>query len=76
MENKIIDLNINVYELCKKYEELPDILHELGFVDIIKPGMLHTVGRFMTIKKGADLKKINLDLIKDKLIEHGYKIID
>ena len=36
------------------------MLAELGFSDIAKPGMLESVGRFMTIPKGAALKKIPL----------------
>lgn len=75
MESKIIDLNRSVYDLCNEYEELPQILHDLGFVDIIKPGMLHTAGRFMTLKKGAAMKKISLDTINDTLSQYGYKII-
>ncbi len=74
MENKIIDLNKSVYDLCSEFKELPEILHGLGFVDIIKSGMLRTAGRFMTIKKGAAMKKISMDTIIDTLSQHGYKI--
>lgn len=74
MEKKI-DLNRTVYELCKDYPELPEVLAELGFTDIIKPGMLATAGRFMTITKGAALKKISLETIKETLVEKGYDII-
>lgn len=76
MGKKIIDLNKNINELCKEYPDLPKILHDLGFVDIIKPGMLGTVGRIMTIKKGSVLKKISLDIIKDTLSKNGYDVID
>ena len=73
MEEQIIDLNRSVYDLCNEYKDLPEILHELGFVDIIKPGMLQTAGRFMTLKKGATLKKISLNTIKEALMLYGYK---
>lgn len=76
MERNIIDLNRSVYELCNEYKDLPDILHDLGFVDIIKPGMLHTAGRIMTLKKGAALKKISLEVIENRLLQYGYKTID
>lgn len=76
MEKKIIDLNKSVYELCREYPELPGILHDIGFVDIVKPGMLASVGRFMTLKKGAVMKKINLDDIKDALSTNGYDVTD
>ena len=74
MTERIIDLAQAVHTLCTQYPELVSILKELGFSDIAKPGMLATAGRFMTIPKGAAMKKIDLDAIYTKLEEHGYKI--
>ena len=71
---KILDLRKSVYELCSKDSEIPIILDELGFHDILKPGMLNTMGRFMTIPKGAKLKKIDIEDIKFKFEEKGYKV--
>jgi N-dimethylarginine dimethylaminohydrolase len=76
LEDRIIDLSRSVYELCNEFKDLPEILRGLGFVDIVKPGMLHTAGRFMTIKKGAAMKKISLELIRETLSKHGYNIIE
>jgi hypothetical protein len=76
MNEKQINLNKSVHELCINEPELPQILAELGFHDITKPGMLSTVGRFMTIPKGAAAKKIDLDTIKRALNEHGYTVIE
>ncbi|NLP16614.1 MAG: DUF1858 domain-containing protein [Clostridiales bacterium] len=76
MDKKIIDLNRSVYDLCNEYKELTDILYDLGFVDIVKPGMLNTVGRFMTIKRGAIMKKISLEVIKEALNQSGYVVND
>ncbi len=45
-----------------------------GFSDILKPGMLQTAGRFMTISKGAVLKRLSLDQIKESLSAKGYEI--
>ncbi len=75
MSEKQIDLSKSVYELCTQYPELAQILSELGFKDITKQGMLVSVGRFMTLPKGAIAKKIELDTIKHSLEEHGYEII-
>lgn len=47
----------------------------MGFKDITKPGMLATAGKFMNLKKGAKLKKINIELIKEVLKEKGYLVI-
>ena len=76
MSSKTIDLNKTVYELCNSYPEIKDILNSSGFTDITKPGMLNTAGRFMTIPKGATMKKLSLDTIKEALIEHGFTIIE
>ena len=75
MGEKRLDLTKSVYELCNEYPELPNILAEIGFKDIIKPGMLPTVGRFMTIPKGAAAKKIDMNIIKGTLMDHGYEVI-
>jgi hypothetical protein len=74
MGEKRIDLAKSVYELCNQYPELPEILVSIGFQDIIKPGMLATMGRFMTIPKGAIAKRIDLYTIIQKLKEHGYEV--
>ena len=71
---KSIDINQTIQGLVSQYPEIKDLLFELGFKDIVKPGMLQTVGRFMTLTKGAELKGISLDLIKQTLNQHGYEI--
>lgn len=74
MGEKVIDFNKTVYELCNSNSEIPNILKELGFKDITTPGMLNTAGRFMTIPKGAAMKKIPMETIKESFINHGYEI--
>jgi hypothetical protein len=74
MGEKRIRLSKSVYDLCNEYPELPDLLANIGFKDITKPGMLSTMGRFMTIPKGAIAKKIELNLIIQTLQEHGYEV--
>jgi hypothetical protein len=69
-----IDINQTIYQLISTYPKLKDVLYDLGFTDITKPGMLQTVGRIMTIKKGATMKNISLDVIKEKFIQNGFKI--
>jgi len=73
--NKIISLNETVYELCTKYPEIKDILKELGFVDIVNPVMMNTAGRVMTIPKGAEMKNIDIETIKEKLKQNGFEIV-
>ncbi|MGD9568749.1 MAG: DUF1858 domain-containing protein [Sedimentibacter sp.] len=72
--NKVIDFNKTIFELSKEYPEIPEIMAELGFKDITKPGMISTAGRFMTLPKGAAAKGIDLEKIKQEFISRGYKI--
>ena len=73
---KVLDLDASVFSLCEKYPELPVILHDIGFSDITKPGMLNTVGRFMTLTKGAAMKKISVETIVNTLREHGFDVLE
>jgi hypothetical protein len=74
MSEKVIQLSKSVYELCQQYPELPQILHDLGFTDITRPGMLVSVGRFMTLVKGAAAKKIDIEVLKQQLEEQGFVV--
>lgn len=71
---KQIDIDISVYNLCRQYPDIKDILKEAGFTDITKPMMLETAGRFMTLRKGAKLKKIELTKLNEFLNKYGYEI--
>ena len=71
---KHLDLNKSVYDLCKENPDLVNVLSKIGFEDISKPGMLHTAGRFMTIPKGAKMKKIDMAVIEEELKKQGYKL--
>ena len=55
---KEIDLSKTLYELVAQYPEIQEIMSQLGFTAINQPGMLQTAGRYMTIPKGAQMKKI------------------
>jgi hypothetical protein len=72
---KQIDLKKSVFELVKTYPELKAILVELGFKDIVLPGMLETAGRIMTIEKGAKMKQFDIKDIIKKLEDRGYKVV-
>ena len=69
---KTIDSSKNVYELCKDNPEVIEIMKELGFENITSPGMLSTAGRFMTIPKGAEMKRISMDKVKEVFKSKGY----
>ncbi len=76
MPEKRIDLSKTVFDLCSRDPAVADILAGLGFTDITKPGMLQTAGRFMTIPKGAALKRIDLSLVRQAFAERGYEVLE
>lgn len=75
MDNTI-DLSKSVYEICKDHPEVVEIMKELGFESIANPAMRNTAGRFMTIPKGAAMKNISLDKIKEVFGSKGFNVIE
>jgi len=71
-----IDLKKTIYELSRENPEIVNIMKELGFESIANEGMLNTAGRFMTIPKGAAMKSISLEKIKQIFESKGYTIKD
>ena len=69
---KEIYMNDSIYKLISNYPELKDILYEIGFVDIVKPVMLNTVGKLMNLEKGSKMKNIDIKMIKEKLEKEGF----
>lgn len=69
-----IQSDMSVYDLITAYPEIQTIMVELGFKDILKPGMLQTAGRMMTLKKGAVLKRIEWTRIRDMFEKNGYEL--
>ena len=72
--SKKIDLNWSVYDITKTYPEVVDIMVNLGFDEIKKPAMLNSVGRIMTIPKGAKAKGISIPVVIAELIKNGFEI--
>lgn len=71
---KSIDFSRSVYELVTEYPELADVMDELGFSEVKKPAMLHSVGKLMTIPKGAKMKGIEMLDVVAALIKAGFAI--
>ncbi|MGN0363771.1 MAG: DUF438 domain-containing protein [Bilifractor sp.] len=71
---KKIDFSKSVYELVKEYPELSGILSGLGFTEITKTAMLNSVGRVMTIPKGAKMKNISMMDVVMALMTNGFEI--
>lgn len=75
IHNKRMNLNDTVFSICTNYPDAVEIMNELGFVDIVKPGMMQTAGRFMTILKGARMKKIDLEVIIAAFENKGFEVV-
>ena len=73
---KVLDLSQSVYKLVQQYPELTDIMDKLGFHEITKKAMLHSVGKIMTIPKGAAMKHIPMEKILSTLAASGFDIKD
>ena len=72
---KKLDLNKTVYELTQEYPELIEIMAGLGFTEIIKKPMLHSVGKIMTIPKGAKMKNISMMDVVKTLMGKGFELV-
>lgn len=72
--NKEINLDQTLLSLVITYPELIDILYDLGFTQIKAPGMLKTAGRFMTLRAGCELRKIDMNQLSIRLKENGYEV--
>ena len=70
-----LDLNKTVFELTQEYPELIDIMADLGFTEITKKPVLHSVGKIMTIPKGAKMKNISMMDVVTTLMEKGFELV-
>ena len=71
---KTVDFKDSLANILKQYPELLDILYDFGFMQIKAPGMLQTAGKFMSLKMGCELRKIDISALEDHLISLGYTI--
>ena len=71
---KIIDLDKSVYELTQEFPEVIELMRGLGFTEITKKGMLTSVGRIMTIPKGAKMKHIEMEDIVSRFVDAGFVV--
>lgn len=73
MEKKL-DLSRSVYDLVTEYPELADILYNLGLKSIKNPSLFHSVGKLMTIPKGAKMRGIPMEKVIFALMSHGFTL--
>ena len=73
---KTLDLSRTIYELYARDPDIIGIMREAGCSEIVKPLMLKTAGRVMTIPKGAKMRGISLEEVLRVFRSNGYDIID
>lgn len=73
MEKKL-DLSKSVYDLVKEYPEVIDIMKGLGFSEITNKVMLNSVGKIMTIPKGAKMKGVSMIDIVSAFMNAGFTL--
>ena len=71
---KKIDINKAIYDLVNRDDKLKEDLIGLGFKNLSNPLMLKTMGKKMSIRRGA--KMVGIDNVDKKLEDLGYEIIN
>lgn len=71
-----ISINTPIKKLVDKHPKVQEIMVSLGFKHIADPAMLNTVGRIITIKKGAAKHKLDLEVVKERFLEDGFILED
>jgi len=69
---KVISLTDSIFNIVSKYEEVVKVMEILGFEGMTNKSTITTVGRIITLKKGAKFKKIDIQIIKDEFEKHGF----
>lgn len=73
---KTIDFDQPVRNLAHQNLEFVDQMVELGFTKITVPGMLDSVGRFVTLNKGCRIMGIPKDKVVAYFKDAGYEVIN
>ena len=73
MEKKL-DLSKSVYDLVTEYPEVTEIMKSLGFSEITNKVMLNSVGKIMTIPKGAKMKGVSMIDIVSAFMKAGFTL--
>ncbi len=68
----ILDINESVYNLTQAYPELIEILADIGFTEIKNPLVRQTIGRQMTLPRGAKMKGISWLQVVETLKKSGF----
>ncbi|MFD1431505.1 DUF1858 domain-containing protein [Lacticaseibacillus yichunensis] len=69
-----ISLQTPVRELVQAHPEVVPVMVKMGLSGVTDPALLNTVGRFMTLEKGARMKHIALADLLAALTAAGFEV--
>ncbi|WP_179396326.1 DUF1858 domain-containing protein [Lacticaseibacillus absianus] len=69
-----ISLTTPVRELVAAHPTIVPVMVDMGLDGVTDPSLLNTVGRFMTLAKGARMKHLDLDTLVATLAAHGFEV--
>ena len=69
---KVISLTDSIYNIVSKNEEVIEVMEILGFEGMTNKKTIGSVGRIMSLSKGAKFKNIDIKTIKDEFEKHGF----
>lgn len=73
LEEKLLDLHTSIKTFAQEYPDFVQDMYDIGFTRIKIPGMLNTVGRVMNLELGSKAMGFDIEDVKKKLEEKGYK---
>lgn len=71
-----IDINDSIFDIVTNCPEAADALKELGFLKIVNPVMLKTMGKIMTLPKASEAKGLPMERIIEAFQTQGITITD
>lgn len=69
-----ISLTTPVHDLVVAHPDIVPIMVQMGLDGVTQPGLLNTVGRLMTLEKGARMKHIPLAQLIETLTQAGFEV--
>ncbi len=69
---KVISLNDSIYKLVTTFDEVVEVMENLGFEGMTNKKTINTVGRIMTLKKGAQFRKMDIQILIDEFEKYGF----
>lgn len=73
---KTIKSSDTIYAIYERFPEIIEILYDFGFKQVKMPQMIHTAGRFMTLKKGCEIKGFSYDDLLRTLQSNGFYVVE